>query len=263
MMNVNLEEQIVLFKDLRNIASKRCNFCDGIDYDLKKARDRIRCFLPAIDSENFTVDLIKFKDLVKELLSVLVKNPLWGGRKIIVDELLEDDKKIKTLNQLLLNGELKAISEYLNVSQQDAEAIAFLFRQALLPYISLIGQNLVDAIGDWDKGYCPICGMNPNIGIIQKNGTLKLSCSFCNQSWNYPRLKCPFCGNDANDRLGYLQVEGDIAHRIAYCEGCKGYMKMVDSRELEREVDAEEEYLRTLHLDLLAQGRGFIVKIRP
>ena len=48
----------------------------------------------------------------------------------------------------------------------------------------------------------------------------------------YPRLVCPFCGNQEPGSLGYFHVEGEEArYRAATCEVCNGYMKMVSSLE--------------------------------
>jgi len=106
----------------------------------------------------------------------------------------------------------------------------------------------------WGRGHCPTCGslpMTAQLVAAEAARPRRLVCSCCRTRWRYRRIGCPFCGAETSDRLGILETEAAL--RIDFCEGCKGYVKTYTA-----EGD-EELFLAdwpTLHLDLLARGRG-------
>lgn len=112
--------------------------------------------------------------------------------------------------------------------------------------------------GSWSYGYCPFCGGLPGIGEIQgEEGKRALHCPFCATEWNYPRMKCPYCENEDQEKLTYFQVEGEVGYRVDICLNCQHYLKTVDSRERNGSLDWEVEDYLTLHLDHLAQEEGY------
>jgi FdhE protein len=109
----------------------------------------------------------------------------------------------------------------------------------------------------WGRGWCPTCGALPLSAQIVPGESARprfLACGCCGTRWRYKRIGCPFCGTDAQERLGILQVEGEERLRIDVCGECRGYVKTYTD-----EGD-EELFLAdwpTLHLDVLALERGF------
>jgi FdhE protein len=109
----------------------------------------------------------------------------------------------------------------------------------------------------WGRGECPTCGALPlSAQLVQaQSGRARLlACGCCGTRWRYRRIGCPFCGNEAQERLGILEVEGEAGLRIDVCGACGGYLKTYTG-----EGD-DELFLAdwpTLHLDVLAMGRGF------
>jgi FdhE protein len=96
------------------------------------------------------------------------------------------------------------------------------------------------------------------MACFAKGGERCLHCELCGQEWPYPRLKCPFCGNDEQETLGYFQAEQEEGFRVYFCRKCRRYIKTVDGRVFEEPAPMELEYLATLHLDLAAAERGFV-----
>lgn len=109
----------------------------------------------------------------------------------------------------------------------------------------------------WGRGHCPTCGALPlsaQLVPADAGRARFLACGCCGTRWRYRRIGCPFCGNEAQERLGILEVEGEVGLRIDVCAACGGYVKTYTG-----EGD-EELFLAdwpTLHLDVLAMGRGF------
>jgi len=110
----------------------------------------------------------------------------------------------------------------------------------------------------WGQGFCPFCGGYPELGEIREEGKRFLHCPLCATQWDYPRLKCPYCQNEDQEKLTYFQVEGETGQRVDICLLCRHYLKTVDSRESGEPLDAEVEDFLTLHLDHLAQEEGFM-----
>jgi FdhE protein len=109
----------------------------------------------------------------------------------------------------------------------------------------------------WTKGYCPTCGALPALGQLVEEGVGRkrsLACGCCGDVWGWRRVGCPFCGNEAGDRLDALEVEAGEPFRLDHCQECNGYVKTYTGR------GAEDLYLAdwtTLHLDALAKDRGY------
>ena len=108
----------------------------------------------------------------------------------------------------------------------------------------------------WMQSYCPICGSGPSmaqlVGMDPGRRRL-LVCGCCRTHWQFRRIGCPFCENANDHRLSVLAIEGERQLRIDYCDSCSGYLKTYDGEERESVMLAD---WTSLHLDLLAKGRG-------
>ena len=81
-----------------------------------------------------------------------------------------------------------------------------------------------------------------------------LVCGCCPTRWGYKRVGCPYCGNDAADRMALLELQGSTGLRLDVCESCKGYVKTYAGQ------GEESLYLAdwpTLLLDAMAAERGY------
>jgi FdhE protein len=108
----------------------------------------------------------------------------------------------------------------------------------------------------WGRAHCPTCGALPGLAhLATAEGNARaraLACGCCGTRWAYRRIGCPFCGNEAPDRLGILEAEGAV--RLDVCEDCKGYVKTCVT---DCEADLFLADWPTLHLDLAARHHGF------
>ncbi|MDH4267123.1 MAG: formate dehydrogenase accessory protein FdhE [Deltaproteobacteria bacterium] len=109
----------------------------------------------------------------------------------------------------------------------------------------------------WAHGYCPFCGGYPGMGEIREEGKRILHCPLCATEWDFPRLQCPYCLNEDQEKLTYFQVEGEAGYRVDICLLCRRYLKTVDVRERAEDLNWEVEDYLTLHLDHLAQEEGY------
>jgi formate dehydrogenase accessory protein FdhE len=78
---------------------------------------------------------------------------------------------------------------------------------------------------------CPLCGSRPLMGVLHvegDGGKRFLLCSFCSQEWEFRRILCPTCGEEAENKLPVYQAE-QIPHiRIEACDTCRFYLSTVD-----------------------------------
>jgi len=109
----------------------------------------------------------------------------------------------------------------------------------------------------WNRPTCPTCGQLPVMSQLvgrEAGRDRVLVCGCCPTRWGYKRVGCPYCGNDAADRMALLELQGSTGLRLDVCESCKGYVKTYAGQ------GEEALYLAdwpTLLLDAMAAERGY------
>ena len=111
----------------------------------------------------------------------------------------------------------------------------------------------------WEEGFCPVCGEKPHYGFLrEEDGAKFLECWLCGTSWRYPRLKCPYCKIEDQEKLGFFTVGEDEVCRIYFCRKCQKYYKVFNWKKYtEKGALAAVHHLHTLHFDKLALKEGF------
>jgi len=183
----------------------------------------------------------KFKNQIESFLTL----PIVRDTKSLLAQFMEE----KTfLFQLSMKSGL------------NVEAIRFLLLSSLVPFYQSQAKEVMKMADYslWQKGICPYCGHRPEMAKFRKEDGMRiLQCPLCRTEWPFPRMKCPFCDNSDHKSLGYLFAEDDRGHRLDVCEICKGYIRTVDERILERETILLIEEIVTRPLSVLAQKRGY------
>lgn len=59
-------------------------------------------------------------------------------------------------------------------------------------------------------------------------------CPRCHANWQEKKLSCSHCGNEKYENMKYITVDGKSTDQIHVCEDCKGYTKIIDTRQLLR-----------------------------
>ena len=111
----------------------------------------------------------------------------------------------------------------------------------------------------WEEGFCPVCGENPHYGFLrEEDGAKFFECWLCGTNWRYPRLKCPYCKNEDQEKLGFFTVGENEVCRMYFCRECQKYYKIFNWKKYtEEEALAFMHHLHTLHFDKLALKEGF------
>jgi len=135
-----------------------------------------------------------------------------------------------------------------------------IFTASIKPFLSREAETLTSLLDmeSWRRGYCPICGGNPDFSFLAKDTNARwLVCSRCDTEWLFQRLQCPYCENYDPNKLSYFTVD-NTAYRLYVCDQCKHYLKAVDLRQFKEEVLLTLERLTTLDLDRQAQDKGYL-----
>ena len=140
------------------------------------------------------------------------------------------------------------------------DALAFIGRTLASPFVAeaarrLRGRTNTGSGAPSAVGHCPMCGSAPALAWLRReSGQRVLYCALCEETWSFPRLQCPFCGNRDQHALGFLGITGDEVRSVETCGNCRRYIKTVDEDKLaaDEEVMPLVEDAATLYLDLVA-----------
>lgn len=116
---------------------------------------------------------------------------------------------------------------------------------------------------------CPVCGSAPGLATLSRKddvqvealvgggGQKYLHCSLCGHDWRFQRNACAGCGNEDPHSREVFYAEKARNERIETCSQCKGYLLCVDLREYEKDPNLQALPLALVHLDIIAQEKGF------
>jgi len=171
------------------------------------------------------------------------KDPRW--RDGLLNAILREDET-----------EMTSMAEKVGL---DPAVLLFLGKTALRPALLALRRLMEEGIEEkeWDKGYCPLCGSQPDMACFTRTGKRELHCELCGKQWGFARIACPFCNNREQKTLGYFEAQGEEGLRVYFCNSCLRYLKTIDGRVFEEIAPLELEDLATLHLDVIAQENGF------
>lgn len=215
--------------------------------------------LPFINKEDFIIDLDNSIELFKNLceISKNVNDKMNKNVYLLEDAIYNKNLEIK---ELIENYHKESYLEFISSKFGiDLQILKFFIYTAITPSIKKNVENLINYVNvkQWLKGYCPMCGSMPIISILREEGKRYLLCSYCYFEWLTERIKCPFCENNDHNTLHYFFEEKDEIHRIDLCDRCKQYIKTIDSRKQNYEMDIIIEDIVTLHLDIIAIEKGY------
>jgi len=115
--------------------------------------------------------------------------------------------------------------------QQVGAFAQFLPRAFLQPYAEFRAMLMPHAPQVTTPRLCPLCGSRPLLGVLRPEGDggkRFLLCSFCVQEWEFRRILCPTCGEEAEDKLPVYVGEDSPHVRVEACDTCKFYLRTID-----------------------------------
>ena len=217
---------------------------------------------PLIEREDFPVDRDCSAELFRQLCQLsLEENPvLAASGKSLLEAMDSGRLNLAELAAGVLRNDVDLVEEHARKLGLEYPVLQTLVKMSLQPSLSRTAAALAQQVGldDWRYAYCPICGAQPAIAaLVGDEGLRQAICSFCGHFWRLPRVACPFCNNDTQEKLGYFYGEGEDFCRVQVCEACRGYLKVMDTREGGDAMAIAVDDLATGHLDLLAEEEGY------
>lgn len=159
-------------------------------------------------------------------------------------------------------GDSETVATLAQSLQLDPGLLEVLAGYTLKPALHAWRQQLsVQAEGiPWDKGSCFICGAAATLAELQDDDQVKhLRCGRCGADWLFRRLLCVQCGNDDYDTQRFLYSDARQEHmRVEVCDNCSGYLKVIATFDQTPPEMLAIVDLATLHLDYIAQERGYV-----
>ena len=127
---------------------------------------------------------------------------------------------------------LEAYWQYAGIYDQQIGPFAqFLPRAFLQPYAEFRAALVTRAPQVTTPRLCPLCGSRPLLGVLRPEGDSGkrfLLCSFCLQEWEFRRILCPTCGEEAEGKLPVYIAEDSPHVRVEACDTCKFYLRTID-----------------------------------
>lgn len=218
--------------------------------------------VPALRGESISLDVKAFRRRWLRVCTAVQKHRKDDAGKRLAEALRKGQLDATLLVVDLLSGRDQAVPARAGALGLDPALTATILRLTLFPALTQLNAALAPFRHNtsWRHGYCPTCGSWPLLGEFRGLEQLRyLRCGLCTAEWEFPRLRCPFCGADDHHVLGYLHVEGEEdRYRAATCDACRGYVKMVSTLGALSGPRLLVAELATLHLDLAALARNYI-----
>jgi FdhE protein len=143
-------------------------------------------------------------------------------------------------------------------------AEALLARAFLQPYAEFLADHSNRPGQGESTRVCPFCRAKPLVGVLRPEGDgakRSLICSLCLTEWNYGRIRCPACGEEAVERLAIYTADQFPHVRVEACDTCRRYLKTVDLTKNGLAIPVVDE-LATIPLNLWAQEHHYL-KLQP
>jgi formate dehydrogenase accessory protein FdhE len=107
----------------------------------------------------------------------------------------------------------------------------FVARAFLLPYAEFVAGGLPPPVLPMTVCRCPRCNSLPLLGVLRPEGDggkRFLQCSFCSQEWEFRRIFCAQCGEEAEQKLPVYVAEQFLHIRVECCDTCKHFLRTID-----------------------------------
>jgi FdhE protein len=148
--------------------------------------------------------------------------------------------------------------------QQVGAFAQFLARGFLQPYAEFRAAQTSAAPIVVTTRLCPLCGSRPLLGVLRPEGDggkRFLVCSFCSHEWEFRRILCPTCGEEAENKLPVYVAEQLPHIRVEACDTCKFYVRTVDLTKDGHAIPLVDD-LAAIPLTLWAHEHGY-ARLQP
>jgi len=135
----------------------------------------------------------------------------------------------------------------------------FFARVMLQPYAEFVTGAMLPPAPVMTGCRCPRCSSLPVLGVLRPEGDggkRFLLCSFCSLEWEFRRIFCAKCGEDAEPKLPVFVAEQFPHIRMECCETCKYFLRTVDLTKDGNAMPLVDD-LAAVPLSLWAEENGY------
>lgn len=135
----------------------------------------------------------------------------------------------------------------------------FFSRAMLQPYAEFVTGAMLPPAPLMTVCRCPRCNALPLLGVLRQEGDggkRFLLCSFCSLEWEFRRILCAKCGEEAEQKLPVYTAEQFPHIRMDCCETCKHFLRTIDLTKDGTAVPMVDD-LAALPLSLWAEENGY------
>jgi FdhE protein len=224
------------------------------------ATEKLQAGVPLLRGETVDVDWLAAQRRLQDVVAALAQRRADAAPPL-ARAVRSGKLAMAGLASAALAGQPEKIHERAASFDLDVSLAASVVSLTLFPVLVPIRaglEPLFSAVA-WAHGYCPVCGSFSKLGEFRGLEQIRfLRCGMCAAQWQFPRLRCPGCGQHDHRRLGYVHVEGEENKwRAAICEECRQYVKMVSTLTALSPLQLLVTDVATVHVDLLAADQGF------
>jgi FdhE protein len=216
---------------------------------------------PWLTGETITSLMDPWGEAVESTILSLIKAfPKIAAEAVRLREAFETgDIDLKYCIGALVEGREDGMIEVASHLGFQPTVLKFILGQMLKPFVEKRTESLHPLIENlpWHQGYCPICDAFPEISFLRDEESQRwLKCSLCGYDWRFDRMACPCCGK-INKGKEFIRVDGFEHEWVELCPDCHRYIVGIDLRK-QKEVTADVAAIAMVHLDIIAQCRGFL-----
>lgn len=228
-----------------------------IDESLRemKAKEGFSLIEPTV----FTVDIPAAEKLLAQICQIAMRSgEKLGGAGEALTRAMRDGVAMAELfaDVLADKGRISDLAKTMDVSPKMLSLLLYL---AIKPSIEAGARQLAVRLtsSQENRSSCPVCGSAPVIGELDAEGRQWIHCGLCWHRWPVNRLACPFCKNRDSASRDYVYSDDEPEYRVNLCGGCRRYLKVVDTRRMDRCFYPPLEQVASLHLDMMAAEKGY------
>ncbi|UCE04583.1 MAG: formate dehydrogenase accessory protein FdhE [bacterium] len=217
---------------------------------------------PILNKDNLIIAERELEHIFDLIFPTFKKHAYRSKEQILRLGELNDRRKF-SLGKLVIAqivGDNKKFTEISNKYDISVLLLEKLVEFVSSPYLELCAEffNKKLAQINWEQPFCPICGSVPSMAKVnEKHSTRFLWCRFCDTTWSFPEMVCPFCLNDDLKSIRIIFLSDGRPVRIEACDNCKYYIKTIDELIVHQEYNFSVKYVETIYLDLLAKYCGY------
>jgi len=231
-------------------------------WDDQRLQRRLMSGKPLFEGSNFPLDM----EITRNLYSILVARTEHRRGKIDgLDNMLSGpSSEAGTLLRAVLTGESETLESVCRSYGADPSLVGLLIRLSLRPSLRRVSIKAKEEFdfAVWNSGYCPVCGARPSLSELNEGERARsLYCSLCETDWAFPRLKCPFCGNNRPEDLSFVYAEEEKEIRLDICNSCGQGIGTLDAKHYPAPVIPVLDELVISHLVMAVNNRSNAVPL--